>query len=465
MEKPRDHDTLTEDRPDDQWVISTFPLATQSYVDSSTGKHMVFLATAVEVELANKKTIIEEERAKIGALQKEKRNLVDLFEEKYQKWTQTEQSLQREIEHIKEDNHSGIDEEMKSLTSQVEEKENQLSRVSRDFENERTISSGLRARWKKAQDKLENLMGIVGLRNIDSGCSDQLRDLQQSLKALACKYSAEYSGSQGMDQTGYAQWQRPPWAQTPLLPLSAQSPDRAIREFAIQALVAERLCKDIFQPICMRSPSGILSMGQSLQRSVALSQEQRAVLRSLLYKAFASEEGIARREIVTMIASDITDSLAPNLSTRETFHTELCAFLESANKVWMTLHASSDWVVATTDVGHSPESWSPARGSTESAFPVVSLFPQIICGNNKLLLGGLAVWSNDPVFKATDEAATRPVERKPSIPLSPSNIPTAVARREDSVSDKPPSSVRSAPRRIPKMPELGRPCSGMARPS
>ncbi|KAF9882885.1 hypothetical protein FE257_004922 [Aspergillus nanangensis] len=236
----------------------------------------------LEGALAKKQTIIEEARVKIGALEREKINLIDLFEVRYKTWTETEERLQQEIKRTKEDNHSDMKDKINSLTSQFEEKDNQLLRVSKDIESEKTFSSGLSARLKKAQDKLKNLMGIMGLGKIDSDCSYQLSGLQQSLKALASKYSAEYPRSEGKDQTGHAQWQRLPWAQTPPLSLLIQSPDRDIREFAIQSLVAERLCKDIFQPICIRSPSGMLSMGQSLQRSVSLSQDQKAVLQALL---------------------------------------------------------------------------------------------------------------------------------------------------------------------------------------
>lgn len=214
----------------------------------------------------------------------------------------------------------------------------------------------------------------------------------------------------------------------------------------------------------------MLSMGQTLERSAKLSKDQKAILRSLVCKAFSSEEESARREMVAVVASDITETLAPNLSAlRETFHSELCAFLQSASDIWVSLQRSCEWITATVDFRHSPEHWAPVSGLTESAIPVAPLFPQIIAGNDDPLFGGLAVWSNDPVFNARDEASPpKAVDRKPSTHDSAPNGPKTGARPEtanSSHSERTPLGIRGTSRRLKLSDVGGRSCNGIVRPS
>lgn len=171
---------------------------------------------------------------------------------------------------------------------------------------------------------------------------------------------------------------------------------------SVESIIAARLCQDIFTPLCLASPTSRMSMGESIERADTIEPTQKAILRTLLLKAFAQEEENARRNNIKTLVTDITKQVSPFLhaQNKEDFQKELRSLLKSAISLWDGLQRGSCWITATSLTSVHPESWrsrqytgGPAKAQSPS-HPCKVLFPHIIkYGDEAPLYAGSVLWT------------------------------------------------------------------------
>ncbi|KAF7587608.1 hypothetical protein BBP40_007007 [Aspergillus hancockii] len=103
-----------------------------------------------------------------------------------------------------------------------------------------------------------------------------------------------------------------------MFPTQALSQSKDMRAACVQCNIANQLSNNIFQPIWLPTPAGHIPMGQALERSAAITSQEKALLRSLLLKTFASEEHKLRQDKFECVVDDILKALTPLLPSGAT---------------------------------------------------------------------------------------------------------------------------------------------------
>lgn len=176
----------------------------------------------------------------------------------------------------------------------------------------------------------------------------------------------------------------------------------------VESLIAARLCKNVFTPLCLASPTSRMTMGESIERADTVEPTQKAILRTLFLKAFGQEEEDARSHNIKTFVSDITEELSPFLREQdvEDFQKELRSLLNSATSLWGRVQRDPSWITATSRTSVHSEHWrsrqyagGPAKAQSPS-YPRVALFPHIIRHGDKVpLYAGSALWIENPRHK------------------------------------------------------------------
>lgn len=173
------------------------------------------------------------------------------------------------------------------------------------------------------------------------------------------------------------------------------------RPLVAQSIIAEHLSTEIFSQLYMASPVSRISMGEAIQRSNDIQPQQKAILRSLFFKAFSTEEKRLQNDIAGFVSIDVLEELEPLLSRQEVgaFQEELKDFLLSAVRLWDTVRRCSQWIISTYSSSMFCDSWR-FHGNTDPATTTpgpaaMVLFPHIFCeGSEKPLYPGL-LWVKD----------------------------------------------------------------------
>lgn len=208
-----------------------------------------------------------------------------------------------------------------------------------------------------------------------------------------------------------------------------------------QLLIADRLARDVFKPMCIASPKGLKCMGDEIQRS-GNEPRQKAILRSLLFKTFHEEEEEQQREVIKLVTSELLHELEERLSPEgsSVFKEELITYLKLAAQLWNQMKEGSDWVLASSNWHNNCAAWNKIRGQSSSTAvgqqrlmpgaPWFVMFPQMyVDGSDSLLYPG-SLWSFDPAPVEEKRKAQSPRAGRVSAPRS-SKSPTVAEASSD----------------------------------
>lgn len=140
----------------------------------------------------------------------------------------------------------------------------------------------------------------------------------------------------------------------PISPFSIHSTNSYIGVCAIQNMLASKISKDIFQPLCIRAHSGIQSVGQVLER---------------------------------------TNSL-----------------LNHATDLWLRAQKCAISIRATVGVRIFGVEWRAAGNSSRQGTPILAIFP-FFMSDSRPLYHGLAAWPSDPALSPSIQATPRSVNK------------------------------------------------------
>ncbi|GLA25346.1 hypothetical protein ACMYSQ_010270 [Aspergillus niger] len=180
-------------------------------------------------------------------------------------------------------------------------------------------------------------------------------------------------------------------------------------------------------------------MGDALQKSEKIQPRQKAILRSLLFTAFETDEERVQTDLIQSVASELFDELKGILSTDNdnAFSKELLSYLETAARVWNKSKRVSEWILTSSDPHINRQPWKMIKGDSnkavagqESTNSGMVIFPQIyIDGNNSKYYPG-TLWSFDSGPVEEKRTAQSPHARRVSASRS-SKSPTVAEASSD----------------------------------
>ncbi|RDH35091.1 hypothetical protein BDQ94DRAFT_168766 [Aspergillus welwitschiae] len=381
---------------------------------------------------ANKKVeeVQEEQKQEKAARQA----MMKDFEERVLDWNKEENALKRQIEQLQRK----CDENSRSRAEERDEKLNEYKRklraMDKDLQREKNKTVGLESQLRDSNEALEDLRGDFPIVPLKPDFFMKFEDLEASLYALTERF---FKGPlQSFDQ-GLRHFSH--FFQPMLLSYANDHTVPCAR--MAQSFIADRLAKDIFKPMCIASPIGPMDMGDALQRTGS-EPRQKAILRSLLFKAFHAEEERQQKEKIKSVTSDLVLGLKEMLSPdgNNAFKEELTSYLESAADIWTQVKKGSDWVTASSNWHIHPQAWKIIRGESNKAVavqepvnPEMVIFPQIyIDGNDSKYYSG-SLWASDSGPVEEKRNAQSPHARRASASRSSKSSPVAEASSEPGV--------------------------------
>ncbi|PKY03213.1 hypothetical protein P168DRAFT_291348 [Aspergillus campestris IBT 28561] len=354
---------------------------------------------------------------------------LSLFEERISIWKQRESLLESQLSEIKNITEQSQQKKINELTQKIKFQGKKIESLESKLADQKDISSGLEARLKQSQDEHRAFHRDIGVEKMDFDYFEGFRSLENALRSLAEKFFMESPLALDEGSSAISDWRV---RQTEVIQNCAHSlPSLASATYShslsVESTIAARLCQDIFTPLCLASPTSRMSMGASIERADTVEPAQKAILRTLLLKAFGQEEEDARRHIIKTFVSDITEEFLPNSQEQdvEDFRKELRSLLTSATSLWSELQRGPCWITATSRTSVHTESWRPrqyAGGPAKAqspSHPLVALFPHIIShGAEAPLYAGSALWTEN--LRHATIAAQQPIKRI-SLPEDSSN--------------------------------------------
>uniref|UniRef100_A0A093V377 Structural maintenance of chromosomes protein 3 n=1 Tax=Talaromyces marneffei PM1 TaxID=1077442 RepID=A0A093V377_TALMA len=382
--------------------------------------------------------IIEKQQRRISdhvetvkSLEKEKEATIDAFERRFKLWATEEARLKSELQNIKADIGLNQHKELADLKKKSDDQGNQITSLKGQLDQQITLNTGLEERLLRAQTKLKDLIHSVGLEEIGPDFKQHVEKLEKDLHQIVYDYF--YQGtSPSHAGRGHSQWTGLPCDWLPITPFSIHSTNSYIRVCAIQNILASKISKDIFQPLCIRAPSGIQSVGQVLERTTSLSGRQQAITCSLILKAFEEDEKSIRRSMITAIVLEISSIVGDLVHDRSAFEKDLTSLLNQATDLWLKTQKCAIGIRATMDVRISGVEWRAAGGSSKQGNPILAIFP-FFMSDSQPLYQGLAVWPNDPALSPSIQATPRSVNKgrhQNSEPRTPKSLSSPAERSQ-----------------------------------
>ncbi|GLA15147.1 hypothetical protein AnigIFM62618_001635 [Aspergillus niger] len=380
---------------------------------------------------ANKKVeeVQEEQKQEKAASQA----MVKNFEKRVLDWNKQEDALKRQVEQLQRK----CDENSRSRAEERDEKLNEYKRklraMEKDLQREKNKTVGLESQLQDSKEALEDLRGDFPLVPLKPDFFRKFDDLEASLYALAERFfkGPLHSFDQGLRHfSHFFQPMLLSYADYHTIPCARMA----------QSFIADRLARDIFKPMCIASPIGPIDMGDALQRTGS-EPRQKAILRSLLFKAFHAEEERQQKEKIKSVTAELVLGLEGMLSPEgnNAFQKELMTYLESAADVWNQVKRGSDWVTASLSWHNNFQAWKKVRGESSNiavgqvlapGSPWFVVFPHIsIEGNDSMSYPG-SLWSFDSGPVEEKRTAQSPHTRRASASRS-SKSPTVAEASSD----------------------------------
>ncbi|XRM49182.1 hypothetical protein ABZX51_012061 [Aspergillus tubingensis] len=385
---------------------------------------------------------LKEANAKVEKAQEErkqnditKEELTKSFEQRILKWKEREHKLEAQLDEERTRAELSSQKKDRECKEQLAKYEKKLRKLEEDLECERDKNTDLNSRFRRTEKTLNGLRGDFHIVHLEQDFfSKSFKNLEDKLFDLTERF---FKGPlQPFDQ---GQHHFPRTSQPMLFSYAEYHPVPCAR--IAQSLIADRLARDVFKPMCIASPKGLKSMGDEIQRS-ANEPRQKAILRSLLFKTFREEEEEQQRDIIKSVTSELLHELEAMLSSEgnSVFEEELITYLETAADIWNQMKRGSDWVLASSIWHNNFPAWNKTRGPSSSTAvgqqrllpgpPWIVIFPQMyVDGNDSLFYPG-SLWSFDPAPVEEKRNAQSPRARRVSASRS-SKSPTVAEASSD----------------------------------
>ncbi|GLA61629.1 hypothetical protein AtubIFM54640_002152 [Aspergillus tubingensis] len=382
---------------------------------------------------ANAKVEKAQEEQKQNDITKEE--LTKSFEQRILKWKEREHKLEAQLEEERTKAELSSQKKDRECKEQLAKYEKKSRKLEEDLECERDKNTDLNSRLRRTEKTLNGLRGDFHIVPLEQDFfSKSFKNLEDKLFELTERF---FKGPlQSFDQ-GHHHFPR---TSQPMLFSYADYQTVPCARIA-QSLIADRLSKHVFKPMCIASPKGLKSMGDEIQRS-ANEPRQKAILRSLLFKTFREEEEEQQRDIIKSVTSELLHELEAMLSSEgnSEFEEELINYLETAADIWNQMKRGSDWVLASSIWHNNFPAWNKTRGPSSSTAvgqqrllpgpPWIVMFPQMyVDGNDSLFYPG-SLWSFDPAPVEEKRNAQSPRARRVSASRS-SKSPTVAEASSD----------------------------------
>ncbi|PWY73458.1 hypothetical protein BO83DRAFT_312755 [Aspergillus eucalypticola CBS 122712] len=404
---------------------------------------------------------LKEANAKVEKAQEEqkqnditKEELTKSFEQRIVKWKEREHELEAQLKEERTKAELSSQKKERRWEEHLENYEKNLRKLEEDLECERDKNTNLNSRLRWTEKTLSGLRGDFHIVPLEQDFfSKSFKNLEDKLFDLTERF---FKGPlQPFDQ-GHHHFPR---TSQPILFYADYQTVPCAR--IAQSLIADRLSKDVFKPMCIASPKGLKSMGDEIQRS-RNEPRQKAILRSLLFKTFHAEEEEQQRDIINSVTSELLNQLEAMLSPEgnSVFKEELSTYLKLAAQLWNQIKSGSDWVLASSDWHNKFREWKKIRGQSsstvveqqrlQSGVPWYVMFPQMYVDGNDSLLHPGSLWSFDKAPVEEKRNAQSPRARRVSASRSSKSPTVAEASSDSGV-----TPYRSLPSRD-KVAEMGR---------
>ena len=210
------------------------------------------------------------------------------------------------------------------------------------------------------------------------------------------------------------------------IPISNTQASKYLRMAAAEAIIAKKLCKEMFQPLYILEFPARDELENILNRLFNKNPRQGSILRSLLLTA-DEDERIREARIIVTIADGASSLLAPLLfgqAHSEAFKSGLEVLLRDTLELWSHAQRSPGRILASTEDrgwnwGFHKEhddavSLTPAQTTLipSSAEPLMILFPRVYSHEiSAPFHAGFSLWSDQSVVVAGDLESKEQIDR------------------------------------------------------
>ncbi|GLA50599.1 myosin-3 [Aspergillus niger] len=384
-----------------------------------------------QLAAANKK--VEEAQEEKKQEESTRQRIIKDFGNRVLELKEKEDKLEVELKEQRKKAESSSRKKDQERDAQLEKYKTRLRKVEEELDCEKTRNTELELRLRRKQKTLEDLRGDFQIIPLEQDVFESFKHLESSLYELTERYFKDFLYSS--DRVPH------PFRHASHLMFLSYTDHRPVpRARTAQFCIAGRLASHVFQPLCIGSPRGTTSMGDALQKSEKIQPRQKAILRSLLFTAFETDEERVQSDLIQSVASELFDELKGILSTDNdnAFSKELLSYLETAARVWNKSKRVSEWILTSSDLHINPQQWKMIKGDSNKAVAAqepansgMVIFPQIyIDGNDSKYYPG-TLWSFDSGPVEEKRTAQSPHTRRASASRS-SKSPTVAEASSDS---------------------------------